>query len=162
MPTKKPNKAKSSTRSRTSKTANKNKSTGKIAIAMGILLVVIITVVGILYYRDSQAGTRSAYVNSAGWIVTGTGNGSFIDMKWIPNGNVTARATMWGRYNSGVQKYIVRSSHNIAAKDQCVYIGPQGHTIDSALRFKGNGATTNQKFFVGQKINVWVTHTCYD
>lgn len=150
-----------STKSRVSKKAKKS-TDKKLFWAFGVLLVVIIAVVGIVWYRDSQAGTRLAYTNSAGWIVTGTGNGSFIDMQWLPNRGIDARATIIGRYNSGVQKYIVRSSHNIGAKDKCVYIGPQGHTIDSALRFKGDNKATNQKYYSGQKINVFVTDSCYD
>ena len=160
MPTK--SKTNKTAKSRVSNKAKKKSTDKKLFIALGVLVIAIVAVVGILWYRDSQAGTRLSYIGGSGWRITGISRGSHIDMEWMPNTNIKARATLWGRYNSGVQKYMVRSASNIGAKDKCVYIGPQGHTLDSALRFKGDNRDVSQKYFVGQKINVFVTDTCYD
>lgn len=159
MPTK--SKTSKSTKSRVSSKAKKA-TDKKLFIALGVLVIAIVAVVGILWYRDSQAGTALRYVGSAGWRITGISRGSHVDMEWMPNTAIKARATMWGRYNSGVQKYILRSSSNIGGRDKCVYIGPQNHTLDSAIRFKADNRDVSQKYFVGQKVNVLVTDSCYE
>lgn len=142
-----------------SKTTKKSLISKPVAIVLGLLLILSIVVIGIMFVNDSNASTSIRYVNTSGWKVVGkASNGSFLDLQWLPNSGIAARATYWGKYNSGVSKYIIRSSQNIGARDKCAYLGPQGHTLESAVRFKSTNSPSS--FFVGQNINMFVTDSC--
>ena len=126
--------------------------------AIGVLVVALI---GVIYIQQSQAATVRAMIGNNGYQVVGIGSGH-IDVEWLPNPALKARLTQIGKYNSGVVKYIARSSQNIGIKDQCVYIGPQQHTLESALNFKKRDLPPSQVFKYGLRINVFQTTSCYE
>lgn len=140
MPAK--SKTSKSTKSRVSSRAKKSKDK-KLFIALGVLAIAIVAVVGILWYRSSQAAVGDARV-------------SFVfksEVKDPYNNIYTGKTESFraadmifkriGRYNDGQVKW--------TKGDKCAIV-----TRDGGKWAAGNDPT----FSNGQKIVIWFTDNC--
>lgn len=130
-----------STKSRVSKQAKKS-TDKKIFIAFGIFLIVIVAVVGIVWYRSSLAAPASTVglLNTNADSVTYDRYGKTDGFRARAGGTIYINA---GKYQSGVQKWFSTSG--------CAWV------VKRNSKF---GATGAVRFNEGEAITIYRTNNC--
>lgn len=133
-----------SIKTRVSKKAKKN-TDKKLFIALGVLLVAIIAVVGIVYYRQSQASNVSRLYKDFVQSEYYTSNGTFSPILYSSRTWINTNT----RFPNGQRRFI---RYNAGGSITCANISTKNN-------FKSTN--TNYRWYQGQEVIVTEVYNCY-